>query len=108
MNISYQPIPIRNLPLAMEAAGNEFVKAAAFLLIPLELLYFSIYFHTKGVYKVYKILNFLAITTFWIAPYISPIGCGPVRCLQCFASTALMLNASHNGILTTRQLQLVQ
>jgi hypothetical protein len=108
MNISYQPIPTRNLPPAMEAAGNEFIKAAAFLLIPLELLYFSIYFNTKGAYNVYRILNFLSITTFWISPYVAPITCGSVRCLQCFASTGLMLNASHKDMLTPQQLQLVQ
>ncbi|KAN0122281.1 hypothetical protein V8E51_000607 [Hyaloscypha variabilis] len=85
MNITYQPLPIGKLPLAMEVASNEFVKATAFLLIPLELLYFSIYFHTKGVYKVYRILNFLAITAFWLAPFAAPIACGPVRCLQYFA-----------------------
>ncbi len=87
MNISYQPVPIASLPPAMEQAGNEFIKAAAFLLVPTELLYFSIYFNTKGAYKVYRILNFLSITAFWIAPYAAPIACGPVRCLQCFAST---------------------
>ena len=85
MNISYQPIP--PLPSAMEKAGHEFMKAAFFELIPAELLYFSIYFHLKGAYKVYKILTFLSITAFWISPYVVPIGCGPVRCLQHFAST---------------------
>jgi hypothetical protein len=90
MNITYQPLPIGKLPLAMEVASNEFVKATAFLLIPLELLYFSIYFHTKGVYKVYRILNFLAIAAFWLAPFAAPIACGPVRCLQYFASTTFM------------------
>ena len=86
MNISYQPVSIGNVPPAMEQAGQELIKAAAFALIPAELLYFSIYFHTRGVYKVYKILTFLAITTFWISPYAAPIACGPVRCLQNFAS----------------------
>jgi len=88
MNITYQPLPIGNLPPAMEAAGNEFIKAAAFLLIPLELLYFSIYFLTKEVYKVYRILTFVSIITFGVSPFIAPIYCGPVRCLQYFASTA--------------------
>jgi hypothetical protein len=89
MNISYPPIPIGNLPPAMEEVGQESIKAAAFLLIPTECLYFSIYFHLKGAYKVYKILTFLAITAFWISPYAAPIGCGPVRCLQNFASTPI-------------------
>jgi hypothetical protein len=86
MNISYPPIPTGNLPPAMEEVGQEFIKAAAFLLIPTECLCFSIYFHMKGVYKVYKILTFLAIITFWAAPYAAPISCGPVRCLQNCAS----------------------
>lgn len=55
------------------------------MLIPAELLYFSIYFNTKGEYKTYRILNFLAITAFWISPYVAPIGCGSVRCLHHFA-----------------------
>jgi hypothetical protein len=94
MNISYQSVPIGNLPPAMEEAGHELIKAAAFALIPAELLYFSIYFHTKGAYKIYRILTFSSLTAFWISPYAAPIGCGPVRCLQHFASRAVMPGTS--------------
>lgn len=96
MNISYSQIPIGNLPPAVEEVGHEFIKATAFLLIPTEALYFSIYFHTKGAYKVYKILTFLSIATFWISPYATPIRCGPVRCLQNFASTPTTPNTFLN------------
>lgn len=77
------PLP---LPLAIQQLGDEFIRAAAFLLIPTELLYFSIYFQTKGYYRAYKILTLLSIATFWISPYVAPITCGPARCLQNFAS----------------------
>jgi len=69
----------------MDEVGHEFIKATAFLLIPTELLYFSIYFHIKGAYRIYKILTFLSVGAFWISPHAAPIGCGPVRCLQHFA-----------------------
>ncbi|CZR50772.1 uncharacterized protein PAC_00646 [Phialocephala subalpina] len=85
MNTSYIPIPIADLPPAVEQMGHDFVKAAAFLLIPTELLYFSIYFHIKGYYNIYRNLAFLSLATFWIAPYFAPISCGPARCLQHFA-----------------------
>ncbi|KAG4414145.1 hypothetical protein IFR04_012711 [Cadophora malorum] len=85
MNISYSPIPIANLPPAVEQLGHELTRATAFLLIPTELLYFAIYFHVKGLHKVYKILSFLSLATFWIAAYAAPVSCGPARCLQHFA-----------------------
>jgi len=87
MNISYPPIHITNLPPAFEQLRHEFIKATAFLLIPTELLYFSIYFHVKGFHQLYEYLTFLSIATFWIAPWMAPINCGPVRCLQNFAGT---------------------
>ncbi|KAE8452161.1 hypothetical protein EG329_001628 [Mollisiaceae sp. DMI_Dod_QoI] len=86
MNSSYHSaIPISSLPPAVEQMGHDSVKAAAFLLIPTELLYFSIYFNAKGHYKAYRNLTFLSIAAFWISPYAAPISCGPVRCLQHFA-----------------------
>jgi hypothetical protein len=89
MNISHYPaMSVAVLPPAVEQLGHDFVKAAAFLLIPTELLYFSIYFHTKGYYKVYRNLTFLSIALFWLAPYAAPISCGPARCLQHFAGTS--------------------
>jgi hypothetical protein len=86
MNVSYPSIPVDSLPPAVEQLGHEFTKAVAFLLIPTELLYFSIYFHKKRRYRVYEILTFLSIATFWISPYAAPISCGPARCLQNCAS----------------------
>jgi hypothetical protein len=108
MNISYQPVPIDKVPPAMEQAGYELIKAMAFALIPAELLYFSIYFHTKGAYKVYKILTFLSLSAFWISPYAAPIVCGPVRCLQNFASMTNLSSSFLDDMLTAHQLLLAQ
>jgi hypothetical protein len=93
MNVSYPPIPIpiHNLSPAVQQLGHEFTKALAFLLIPTELLYFSIYFRTKWRYRLYEILTFLSIATFWVFPYAAPISCGPARCLQNFASESTIL-----------------
>jgi len=94
MNISYSTFPISNqLPPEIEEVGHDFIKACAFLLVPTELLYFSIYFHTKGAYNVYKVLTLLSIAAFWISPFAAPIGCGPVQCLQNFASTPDVLKS---------------
>jgi len=86
MNISYPPFHITNIPPAFEQLSHEFIKATAFLLIPVELLYFSIYFHVKGRYKLYEYLSILSIIAFWVSPVLAPIHCGAARCLQHFAS----------------------
>jgi hypothetical protein len=88
-NTSYHPLPLtvfRPLPPAIDQLSHEFIKATAFLLIPTELLYFSIYFHAKGAHRTYKTLTLLSIAAFWISPYVAPVSCGPARCLQHFAS----------------------
>jgi hypothetical protein len=87
-NISYPPVHITDIPPEVERMGHEVIKAAAFLLIPTEILYFSIYFHAKGLYKLYEILTFLSLGAFWVSPILAPISCSPVRCLQNFASMA--------------------
>jgi hypothetical protein len=94
MNISYPPIHITNIPPAVQQMGHEVIKATAFLLIPAELLYFSIYFHTKGLYKLYEILTFLSIVDFWVSPVLAPISCSPARCLQNFASMLYPLDSA--------------
>ncbi|KAF4635186.1 hypothetical protein G7Y89_g2916 [Cudoniella acicularis] len=76
---------MRVLPPSSNQLYHEFTRASAFLLIPIELFYFSIYFHTKGLYKVYKTLTLLSLVSFWISPYTAPIACGLARCLQNFA-----------------------
>jgi hypothetical protein len=86
MNITYPPIQITDLPPAVEHLGYDFTRAALYLLIPTELLYFSLYFKIKGLKRVYASLAFLAIVAFWMYPLITPIRCGPVQSLQHFAS----------------------
>lgn len=72
MNISY-PVPIDTISPAIGQLGHETVKAATFLLIPAELLYFSIYFHRKGLNTSHKYLSILSLITLWSAPFISPV-----------------------------------
>jgi hypothetical protein len=86
MNISYPPFHITNIPPEVERMGHELIKATAFLCIPAELLYFSIYFRAKGLYRVYEILTFLSLAAFWVSPVLAPISCSPARCMQNFAS----------------------
>jgi hypothetical protein len=86
MNITYPPIHITELPPAVEQLSHDFPKAALYLLVPTELLYFSLYFKIKGFNRVYTYLAFLSILAFWMHPLITPIRCGPVRSLQHFAS----------------------
>ncbi|KAH8602781.1 hypothetical protein B0O99DRAFT_604297 [Bisporella sp. PMI_857] len=85
MNISHSSKFVKNVPPAFEQLGHELLKAAAFMLIPAELLYFSIYFLRKGYYKLYWILTALSISTLWVAPIFSPVSCGPARCLHYFS-----------------------
>ncbi|KAI6714460.1 hypothetical protein PZA11_000699 [Diplocarpon coronariae] len=84
MNVTYSPIlaPQIALPPVCEQLGDDLIKGTAFLLIPTELFYFSIYFHIKGAYRVYKILTFLSLGAVWLAPWIAPVSSGPARCLQ--------------------------
>ncbi len=86
MNITYPPIHITELPPALQQLSNDFPKAALYLLVPTELLYFSIYFKVKGFNRVYAYLAFLSILSFWMYPLITPVTCGPIRSLQHFAS----------------------
>jgi len=86
MNLSYPLVYATNLPPAIEQASHEVIRAAALLLIPAELLYFSVYFHRKRLYKVYTALTFSSLATFWLSPILAPVSCGPARCLKNFAS----------------------
>jgi len=72
MNISY-PVPIDNVSPALEQLGHETVKATVFFLIPAELLYFSIYFHRKGLNKLHRYLSILSLISLWGAPLIAPV-----------------------------------
>lgn len=89
MNISYTPIHITDLPPAFSQLGNELPKAAAYLLIPIEILYFALYFKVKEYPRLYRNLTFASVLAFWASPYVAPIACGPVQCLQNFASMYL-------------------
>ncbi|PBP19167.1 hypothetical protein BUE80_DR010043, partial [Diplocarpon rosae] len=84
MNITYSPILASQiaLPPVGDKLGHELTRAATFLLIPTELLYFSIYFHIRGTYRMYKILTLWSLGAFWLAPWLAPVSYGPARYLQ--------------------------
>lgn len=86
MNVSYPPIHMTDIPPELQRMVHEIIKATAFMLIPVELMYFSIYFHTKGMKRLYEASTFLSLAAFWISPVLAPIACSPARCLQNFAS----------------------
>lgn len=84
MNVSSPTTNMTNFPPAIQQAGHEIIKATATLLIPTEILYFSIYFHRKRSYRLYTILTFSSLIAFWAALALVPISCGPARCVQNF------------------------
>lgn len=90
MNVTYPPptslLAALQIPPVINHLGHQLIKATAFTIIPAELLFFSIYFHLKDFRKLYHSLTALSLITFWLAPYVAPISCGPAKCLQNFAS----------------------
>lgn len=80
------PIPTTISPV-FQRLGHETIRAIAFLLIPTELLYFSIYFLLKRQYGRYKKFSTLSLITFWLSIWMNPISCGPVAALRNFAGT---------------------
>lgn len=77
------PIPI---PPPLQQLVPDFIKATAYFLIPAELLYFSLYFHSKELPKWHAWLSGLALGMLWAAPVLAPVGCGAAKCLQHFGS----------------------
>ena len=86
MNATTSMINIEEIQPALAQLADQFPLAMASLLIPTLLLYSSIYVRVIGYHRTYKVLTFSAIAAFFACPYMTPIYCGPVRCLQNFAS----------------------
>lgn len=86
MNTTYPPTHVLELPPVVQQLSHDFAKAALYLLIPAEFLYFSIYFKIKGFNRVYAYLAFLSLLSFWMYPLVTPVRCGLVRSLQHCAS----------------------
>ncbi|ESZ99516.1 hypothetical protein SBOR_0081 [Sclerotinia borealis F-4128] len=78
-------IPPTTISPAFKRLGHETIRATAFLVIPTELLYFSIYFLLKRQYGMYKKLSALSLAAFWLSGWMNPISCGPVGALRNFA-----------------------
>ena len=84
---------LESAPHAVAQLSIEGLQALVFLLVPTTLLYSSILAHIKGHYKTYSALTVLSIASFWACPWLTPIICGPIRCLQNFASMIRPLGA---------------
>ncbi len=67
--------------------ADEVPAALSGLLVPTVLLYASIYSHVRGFLRLYRFLTVASIACFFAVPWLSAIHCGPLRCLQNFAST---------------------
>lgn len=86
MNATTSIINIEEIRPALAQLADQFPLAVASLLIPTLFLYLSIYARISGYYRIYKVLTLSSIATYFFCPYATPIYCGPVRCLQNFAS----------------------
>lgn len=64
--------------------AHEFSRALAYLLLPLALLYLSLYFGVKGHKRVYVALTFAALVAFTTATSVAPIQCPPAASLMNF------------------------
>ncbi|PQE31602.1 hypothetical protein CJF32_00010463 [Rutstroemia sp. NJR-2017a WRK4] len=95
MNITSIPLLIEPAAMSpeLERLGHETIRALAFLLIPIELLYFSIYFLLQGQYGLHKKLTFLSLSTFWLSNWMTPISCGPIAVLRNFIVATFTLKA---------------
>jgi hypothetical protein len=89
MNITSIPLLIEPASISpeLEHLGHETIRALAFLLIPIELLYFSIYFLLQGQHGLHKKLTLLSLGTFWLSNWMTPISCGPIGVWRNFIGT---------------------
>ena len=54
----------------------------ACLLLPTALLYISIYARVYRLSAISNTFTFASIGTFIACPYLAPVHCGPIRCIQ--------------------------
>ncbi|KAM3065996.1 hypothetical protein ACMFMG_009783 [Clarireedia jacksonii] len=95
MNITSIPLLLEpaSISTELERLGHETIRATAFLLIPIELLYFSIFFLLQGQYGFHKKLTFLSLATFGLSNWMTPISCGPIGFLRNFIVATFTLKA---------------
>ncbi|KAI9835801.1 MAG: hypothetical protein M1838_005198 [Thelocarpon superellum] len=80
------PKTMSPLSSALDQVVVELPPAMAVLLIPTLLLYAAIYaLYVKGHQKTFLGLTVASIAFFWACPWLTPVHCGPLRCLQNFA-----------------------
>ena len=97
VNATTSIINIEEIRPALVQLADQFPVAMASLLIPTLLLYLSIYARVLGHYTTYKVLTLGSIAAYFTCPYLTPIHCGPVRCLQNFAGMSRCCRSSPNS-----------
>lgn len=73
-----------DIPPSYRLLAHEFGHALEYLLLPLTLLYFSLYFSLKGYKRVYGALTLGALLGFSTATSVAPIHCPPAASLMNF------------------------
>ena len=73
---------------ASTQVAAEFPKALALLLLPTFLLCAAVYVQLKGHHRSFVLLTSASIACYWACPWLTPVHCGPFRCLQNFAGTS--------------------
>ncbi|OBT54683.1 hypothetical protein VE04_07729, partial [Pseudogymnoascus sp. 24MN13] len=73
-----------DIPLSFRLLAHDFGHSLAYLLLPLSLLYLSLYFNFKGYKRVYGVLTLGALVGFATATSVAPISCPPAASLMNF------------------------
>lgn len=73
-----------DIPPSFRLLAHDFGRSLAYLLLPLSLLYLSLYFSLKGYKRVYGVLTLGALVGFATATSVAPINCPPAASLMNF------------------------
>lgn len=71
MYTTHPPPSITALELGLPPETHQVIRAATFLLIPAELLYFSVYFRIKNFDRLSGMLTTLSLAAFFFAPWLT-------------------------------------
>lgn len=74
-----------NITLPFVLLAHDLGRAAVCLLVPLSLLYFSLYFSLKGDKRAYGALTLFALIGFAAVTVVAPVRCPPAGSLINFA-----------------------
>ena len=85
-----------DIPPSYILLAHDFSRSLAYLLLPLALLYLSLYFGLKGYKRVYGALTLGALVGFATATSVAPISCPPAASLMNFGGAfAIQIGRAH-------------